>query len=134
MFVLGHVQAALWVFSAALILAVVIGWWKSGHYLMEHHTSFQGQHQSHERRRADRRHHAAPLDILSQESGAADRARLVNLSQTGACLLTRSLLTKGEAIVLRFHTAQPSRFIARIMWANETQNGTLCGVRFERQS
>jgi hypothetical protein len=67
---------------------------------------------------------AADIEVRVEHAGRQVRARLVNISPSGARLGDLGVLPTGELVVLSHLTARVS---ARVVWSNERQTGVAFG-------
>ena len=66
----------------------------------------------------------ADAQVRLERAGTQSRARLVNISPTGARLSDVGLLPTGELVILSHLTSLIS---ARVVWSNERQTGVAFG-------
>lgn len=96
---------------------------------------------SHRNHRRTRRQEARPSSRVYCYLGPLGLGRnhalnLINLSEEGACIVTRALLEVTQVVELNLESLQhrrPVRIIGEIVWSRPMGDGTFsAGVRFER--
>ncbi len=131
---LHQVQIGLFILSGMLGLGAVYGLLVGAESVSEGMsplTSSARKSAQNEQRRMPRTNCDMDLELMDEAEHTAGSGRLLNISATGACFVSTSILLKDDTVMARLPSMRSgaNKISGRVIWLRSRPGNTLYGIR-----